>query len=238
MSEDWRSLPDRVLEQLSAYADGELAPVESRQIEEQLDSKPAYQEALQAFRQTKDLLGKMPEVRAPRSYVLTEEMAGIRSSWGWFPSRQLATALAGLLLVVVVGVDVLTSGARGAGMMAESELRAQAPAAADQIEATAELQMMEEAEADQEAEEPAAGLQAPAGTMTPDGEGAGEFTAPTESDEESFRLGEEPQEPAMESEEELSRLEEFVADRPALRSLEVLLGAAFLILVLSLLLRL
>lgn len=241
MTEDWRSLPDRVLEQLSAYADGELAPAETRQLEEQLESRPAYREALQAFREAKELLTHIPEVRAPRSYTLTEEMAGVRAGWSWLPSRQLATSLAALLLVVVVGVDAFTSGAMRAGMMAESELRAQAPQAADQIEATAELQMLEEAEAEpaagQEAEESAEGLQAPQGTTIPQGEVEGDFSAPTEADEESFRVGEEPQDRLSELESEPSRLEAFFAERPVLRSLEALLGVAFLLLVVSLFLR-
>lgn len=241
MSEDWRSLPDRVLEQLSAYADSELAPAESRQLEKHLETRPAYREALQAFRQTKDMVAQIPQVRAPRSYALTEEMAGIQRGWTWFPSRPLATALAALMLVVLVGVDAFTSGAVGAGMVAETELRAQAPSAADQIEATAELQMLEEAEAEpaagQEAEEPADGLQAAQGTMTPEGAVAGDFSAPTEADEESFRLGEEPQDRLSELESEPSRLEAFFAERPVLRSLEALLGVAFLLLVVSLFLR-
>lgn len=239
MTEDWRNLPQRVLEDLSAYADGELAPGEERQLEARIKTEPAYRAALQVFRQAKDLMASIPEVRAPRSYALTQDMAGVRSRWRWFPPRQLATVLAALMLAVVVGVDVLTTGPVGAGMSLDMELRAQAPESADQVEATAELQALEEAEGEmgQEAEEPSAALQAPQGTVTPEGEIAGDMAAPTEADEESFRVGEEPQGLASESAAEASRLTAFFAERPLLRSIEILLGAVFLVLALSVLFR-
>jgi hypothetical protein len=122
-------LTPRELQTLSAYADGALTPAERRDIDARLAQDPALRQALQGIRATSALLRALPQVRPPRSFTLTPEMAGVRSGWLRYPMLQLATAMAALAFVITVGADVF------GGVASNAVLRAAAPA--QEIEAPA-----------------------------------------------------------------------------------------------------
>lgn len=101
---------DRDFEQLSAYMDGQLAPVEQHRLEERLRARPDLQEALDDLRRTRALLRSAPRRRAPRNFTLTPEMVGAqavrRRKGGFFnnlfPTLSFASAMAALLLVATL----------------------------------------------------------------------------------------------------------------------------------------
>lgn len=126
-------LTPRDLETLSAYLDGALSAEERLALERRLAQDVGLREALDGLRTTRALLRAVPQVRPPRNFTLTAEMAGVRRGWLRTPFLQLATAVATLAFVVTVGVDVLGQAAP-VGM-----LRAAAPAPEMLMEAPAEM---------------------------------------------------------------------------------------------------
>ena len=96
-------------EQLSLLLDGRLSEKERRRVEAHLRSCPTCQQAYQGLRQTVMLLRAMPRVAAPRTFTLSEADVGRRlreaRSIAW---TRWATALVGLMLVMVLGLDVMT----------------------------------------------------------------------------------------------------------------------------------
>src|SRR3972149_5884125 len=125
-------LTPRDLESLSAYADGALLPMERRDIDARLAQDPALRQALAQIRAPSSLLRALPQVRPPRSFTLTPEMAGIRSVRLRYPLLQLATAVATLALIVTVGVDMFGGATSNAAFRAAApaeEMALQAPAA-------------------------------------------------------------------------------------------------------------
>jgi anti-sigma factor RsiW len=97
---------------LSTYLDGELASAEARQLDARLMVDVELMAALRDLRRTRQVLRSLPTVRAPRNFTLTPEMAGIRRpdrSWlQWFSTLRFSSALAGLLLLLVLMGDFLT----------------------------------------------------------------------------------------------------------------------------------
>jgi anti-sigma factor RsiW len=126
-------LAPRDLDALSAYADGALSPAERLAVERRLEQDPALRRALIELRTTSALLRALPQVRPPRNFTLTPEMAGVRSGWLRTPFLQLATAVATLAFVITVGVDVF------GGAMPATVLRVAAPAQESAMEAPAEV---------------------------------------------------------------------------------------------------
>ncbi|MGD2252295.1 MAG: hypothetical protein PVF70_05190 [Anaerolineales bacterium] len=100
-------LPARNIERLSAYLDGALSKRQAERLEARMRIEPELREALDALRMTSQLLGNLPEIRPPRNFTLTPAMAGIRQRQPTYPVLRLATALAALAFLSVVGVDAL-----------------------------------------------------------------------------------------------------------------------------------
>ena len=96
----------RDMEAISAYLDKELKPREQARLAARLEAEPGLRAALNDLKQTRTLLRNMPQVRAPRSFTLTPEMAPRRTSLlQIFPTLQFASALAAILLVLFVAGD-------------------------------------------------------------------------------------------------------------------------------------
>lgn len=70
-------LNDRNVEQLSAYLDGALSERERATLEARLQAEPALRAELDSLRQTVALVRGLPRLRAPRSFALTPEQAGL-----------------------------------------------------------------------------------------------------------------------------------------------------------------
>jgi negative regulator of sigma E activity len=132
-------LRERDLKQLSAYLDGELNPKESARLETRLKADPHLREALRDLDGTRKLLRSLPQVRPPRNFTLSPEMAGIQQRRSFYPIFRFATVVAAVALVVLVGADAFFSS--GAGMMRAPE------AIFETVEVAAEMEAEKLAEA-------------------------------------------------------------------------------------------
>jgi hypothetical protein len=105
------------LEALSAYLDGQLSPRNVRKLESRLGRDPELQRALEHLRQTRHALRAAPQVRRPRSFVLTPEMAGQRVviPRGYTVMRVVAVTASLMFAVIFVG-ELLLSGLPAAGV--------------------------------------------------------------------------------------------------------------------------
>ena len=97
-------------ESLSAYIDGELSPAEMERVVNHLQECRACSESLATLRQTVALLKELPLIPAPRSFAVRPAVSRPRPSlappaWGYGLLKG-ATALAALLLVLLVGGDL------------------------------------------------------------------------------------------------------------------------------------
>ena len=94
---------------LSAYIDGQLEPREQRALEAHLAECASCQDELEALRGVVALLHRVPQVRVPRSFALSE--APVRGTWwstGYTAPLRYATAAAALLLLAVAVGDLVT----------------------------------------------------------------------------------------------------------------------------------
>ncbi|MDK2982052.1 MAG: hypothetical protein PWQ55_2399 [Chloroflexota bacterium] len=94
---------------LSAYLDGELSAREKRQVEEKLQQDPASRTALEGLRRTRQVLRHTPLKSVPRNFTLTEDMLRKPLLPSFTRMFSYSAALAGLLLVVVLGLDLFRS---------------------------------------------------------------------------------------------------------------------------------
>jgi hypothetical protein len=97
-------------ESLSAYIDGELSAKEMARIEKHLQECQACTENLATLRQTVALLKELPTLPAPRSFALRPapvrpKARAAAPGWGYGLLKG-ATALAALLLVVLISGDL------------------------------------------------------------------------------------------------------------------------------------
>lgn len=96
------------IEQLSAYLDGHLSPVDSARLESRLSSDPELASALSDIRAARGILRKMPKRKAPRNFTLTRQMVGLKpplpQSYSFF---RFSTALASILLLLTFAANSL-----------------------------------------------------------------------------------------------------------------------------------
>ena len=104
-------LTKRDWEDISAYLDGQLSGRKQVRLESRLQHDQQLQIALEEMRITRDMLRNAPQLRAPRSFMLTPEMAGqprrlprLSPIFGW------ATAVASFLFVIFLVGDLFTPG--------------------------------------------------------------------------------------------------------------------------------
>src|SRR5512142_1267444 len=99
----------RDIELLSSYLDGRLNAPETSRLEARLSKEPELQATLEDLRQTRTLLRRLPQRRAPRNFRLTPKMAGVRPpAPRSYPVFRFATALAGFLFVAAVALNAFT----------------------------------------------------------------------------------------------------------------------------------
>ena len=88
------------VELLSAYLDGQISPSDSSRLESRLLTDPELASTLQALRESRGLLRRLPKRRAPRNFTLTPKMVGQKPPLPRsYPILRFATALAALLFV-------------------------------------------------------------------------------------------------------------------------------------------
>ena len=90
----------RDVELLSAYLDGQTNPSDLTRLESRLASDPELAATLQALRESRGLLRRLPKRRAPRNFTLTPKMVGQKPPLPRsYPIFRFATALAAFLFV-------------------------------------------------------------------------------------------------------------------------------------------
>ena len=98
----------RDIEALSAYLDGQISPSERTRLEKRIQSNQALATALQELRQTRALLRRTPQRRAPRNFTLTPRMAGVRPPVPRLvPVFSWASAVAILLFIFTIGTSLV-----------------------------------------------------------------------------------------------------------------------------------
>jgi len=112
------------LKLLSAYLDNELTPPQRQGLETRLEHDSVLREKLENMRRTKFILGSLPRLKAPRSFALTPEMVNVRRKKQppLFNALRLASSIAAVLLVALVGIELVLGGELGAGLMASQAL--------------------------------------------------------------------------------------------------------------------
>jgi hypothetical protein len=126
-----KSEEERRDELLSAYLDGELGERERQRLEARLAQDPALRAELRALHQTVSLMHELPQVAAPRNFILSRSLVEVqqpaarpepralrpsseqaRRAWA-APLLTAATAVVSLLFVVVLVGDLLLPGIGG-----------------------------------------------------------------------------------------------------------------------------
>jgi hypothetical protein len=147
MMKNQRNMPQRDLELLSAYIDGQLSDRQTRRLLTRLGKEPELARELEELRATVRQLRNLPSPRPSRHLTLTPEMVGQRETSHGYPVLRLATALAGLAFVALVGLEGLLS-------ISGSQMATRAPAVMQEAErATDALTGVEEPMAAAPAEE-------------------------------------------------------------------------------------
>lgn len=100
-------LSPKDIQTLSTYLDGKLGPWEKARLESRLKQQGDLQEELEALRQTRLMLQKLPRRRAPRNFTLSPATAPQRPVQPLFPAFRFATALTGVLLMATFAAQFL-----------------------------------------------------------------------------------------------------------------------------------
>ncbi len=232
-----RSDHEGVEELLSAYIDGELSIEEATLVEKHLRECSACTQDLETLRQTVNLVRQLPAVSPRRSFTISHLVVPERP-WAWrYVYLRGATALAALLLIVLLAGDLgfqyLWAPRMATPAPEPMALEATLEAPEAEIEVPLEIpparEALDQMEAQKVAEAPAplaeatppaerlgAALPSPEPTPTPELVAAAESPPPSPVPEEVAYAGE--------------RAERFFALLPTLRVLEGALFGAVLIL--------
>lgn len=105
---------ERDLELLSQYLDGQLTADEQTKLESRFAAEPALNTTLSELRAVKAQLRSLPTVQPPRNFTLTRQMAGQRQMVARQPVLRWATAVAAVVLAVVLATDFMLSSPRSA----------------------------------------------------------------------------------------------------------------------------
>jgi anti-sigma factor RsiW len=105
-------LSARDLERVSAYLDNALSEKDRAAFELRLKSDPELFSALSALRETRALLRRVPQKRAPRSFAIRADMLQPtqKAMFGGWSSLNLVSAAASLVLVLVFAGDIWAHG--------------------------------------------------------------------------------------------------------------------------------
>jgi hypothetical protein len=180
----WLRRRDHSAESITAYIDGELSAAERARFEADLRQSPQLQQEVETERVLKAVLkSALPEVPAPRSFALTEEMVGrthAAPAPGWFNLAAMRTAQATAAVAVFAFVTLIvvdlgnTTRNDGAGSGAPASLESDAASGM----AAADDKSTDPAEPHGT---PMPALGAPGGAGTNDGPTPGDFDSGTRS---------------------------------------------------------
>ncbi len=119
----------RLRELLSAYIDGEVSASETSRVEEHLAGCQECRDELASLRSTVDLLRRLPELAAPRSFALSEAPQRRPTPTIVWTARLATSAAAVLLVALLLGDIVGLLGQQRTLEDAASRAEVQAPAA-------------------------------------------------------------------------------------------------------------
>jgi anti-sigma factor RsiW len=139
---------DRLRTLLSSYVDGEVSPAEAARVESHLSGCDECQRDLDNMRATVGLLGAMPELELPRSFLLTAEPEPVHRNWTIPWGGALATAAAAAVFLALIaggmtgvfeqtGLDARGDAASIAVTAPEAEMAVAADTAAAPVTASA-----------------------------------------------------------------------------------------------------
>ena len=123
--------------QLSSYLDGEMNPREIKKIEDRLTKEPLLQLALEELHRTKLTLQQTPTLKVPHNFILTPDMAGLKTRPRPVRRYRLASALMTFMLIGVLVLDfgrTFVSGSMVPVAPKEVMLEAMSDSAADALE--------------------------------------------------------------------------------------------------------
>jgi hypothetical protein len=136
----------RDLEAISAYLDGQLTKREQVRLEARLQKEPGLREAYEQLHHTRAVLRRLPVMRAPRNFTLTQQMVKARKSPApAYPVLRLASVLATLMFVLVMVGDLMTP--RGVALAPVLESPAEEGATLMQVPTVTEEAFLEAAPA-------------------------------------------------------------------------------------------
>ncbi|OGO15775.1 MAG: hypothetical protein A2Z14_00455 [Chloroflexi bacterium RBG_16_48_8] len=135
-------LKEHELAQLSAYLDGELNQKEAARLEMLLKADPQLRKALWEMDGTRKLIRSLPQVRPPRNFTLTPEMAGLQQKRSLYPVFRFATVVAAVALTFLVGADAFFRS--GPGMMRAPDLASQSAEVAVEMEVEKAAEVVDE----------------------------------------------------------------------------------------------
>ena len=119
----------RDVEQLSAYLDGRLSPLEETRLETRLQADPTLEALLGDLRHARSILRRTPKHSVPRNFTISPRMAGIRPPVPRLvPLFSWASAVAAFLFIITLGgtlVGQISSGT-AAPMLASAPMTSQA----------------------------------------------------------------------------------------------------------------
>lgn len=96
------SLTPRDWQEISTYLDQQLSPTAQARLEDRLAHEPELSQAFENLRRQRTVLRALPRQRAPRNFTLTPAMAGQPARQPGYPALRLVSALASLVLVVLL----------------------------------------------------------------------------------------------------------------------------------------
>jgi anti-sigma factor RsiW len=144
-------ISNRDWQQLSAYVDGQLGSRQSARLGARLAKEPDLQSVLDDLRLMKKGLRELPELRAPRNFTLTPEMADQagqrRRSARLYNTFRLVSLLSSLLFVLIFLGDNFAYGSLDTSPASQELAAPAAQRSADDLqEAPAEAEVLTEAE--------------------------------------------------------------------------------------------
>jgi hypothetical protein len=123
---------------LSAYLDDELGIQERTHLESRLKDDPELRKELQELDKTRSLLRSLPRIRAPRNYFINAEVSlkpmGVRPKLRLVPAYGIVSAIATILLVLVVFGDRLLSTSAPASLAPAPEALNESMAVQQEVE--------------------------------------------------------------------------------------------------------
>lgn len=132
---DWQTL--------SAYIDGKLSSKEAKKLEEQLRLSADLRLELAELKATRHLVRSLPRKRAPRNFTLSPQMLPKRQpGFSLVPLFSFSSALAGILAVVVLALNMFSPAMPVAQAPERSMRYPGAPASIQSLDSATETPMI------------------------------------------------------------------------------------------------